>query len=351
MLTVEQIVTAASAMGASDIHIVCGLPPKCRLDGELKDIFPSPLTDEDCDSLAREACGADYDTYMQIGELDLGSTIAGRRCRLNIFRQQGHSSIALRILSSKILDLSKLGVPKAVNTFSKFNKGIVLVCGETGSGKSTTLAAILDEINHTQSKHIVTMEDPIEYIYQPDKCIFNQREIGRDTRSFADALRAVLREDPDVILVGELRDPITIETALTAAETGHLVFATLHTNSAVDSVERIVGSFSADRQAQIRTVLSSTLQAVLAQQLLRHVSGHGRVLAAECMVVTPAIRNLIREGKTPMMMSAMLSSAKEGSLTMDNCLINLVAERKISPQMAYDACADKEYIKKKLMLP
>ena len=349
MISVEEIVRAAAAVNASDIHLIAGLPPKCRSDGKIQDLFPEPLTPTDCEHIARELAADDYDNIEQIGELDLGRTIAGRRCRINLFRQQGSVSTALRILREQIADMDDLGLPKSVYTFPSIQRGIVLVTGETGSGKSTTLAAIINRINHTRQEHIITLEDPIEYIYTPDQCIINQREVGKDTKSFSDGLRAALREDPDVILVGEMRDPITIETALTAAETGHLVLATLHTNSAVESVDRIVGSFPAERQQQIRNELSITLQGVIAQQLLPAV-GKGRVLACEVMIVTSAIRNLIREGKTAQMASSLLSSGNEGSITMDNCLLGLVNARKISRETAVEAAADRAYLKKRLMM-
>lgn len=235
-----------------------------------------------------------------------------------------------------------------MSQFSSWKKGIILVTGETGSGKSTTLAAILNEINRTRNAHIITLEDPIEYIYEPDKCIINQREIGTDTKSYAEGLRAILREDPDVILIGEMRDQSTIETALTAAETGHLVFATLHTNSATDSIDRIVGSFPAERQSQIRLELSSCLKAVVSQQLLPKRLGKGRVAACEVMVVNPAIKNLIREGKTPQMFSAMLSGAADGSITMDNMLIKMVKDQSIDTKTAQEAAYDKEYVKRNI---
>ena len=226
------------------------------------------------------------------------------------------------------------------------NRGIVLVTGETGSGKSTTLAAMLDRINHTYDGHIITLEDPIEYIYKPDRCVINQREIGADTESYASGLRAILREDPDVILIGEMRDLNTIETALTAAETGHLVFATLHTNSAPEAIDRVVDVFPEGRQKQIRLQLSTTLMAVLSQQLLPKKAG-GRVAACELMMVTPAIRNLIREGKTPQILSSLATSAAEGSVTMDNALIALCRQQVISAKTARAAfCHDPEYVKR-----
>ena len=232
--------------------------------------------------------------------------------------------------------------------FSHWNKGIVLVTGETGSGKSTTLAAILDQINQTRPVHIITLEDPIEYVYTPQRAIINQREVGVDVEDYEHGLYASLREDPDVILIGEMRTPETIETALVAAETGHLVFSTLHTNSAVDSIDRIVGVFPENKQPQIRLQLSMTLKAVLAQQLVPRAEGKGRVAACELMMITTPIRNLIRDGRTPQMQSYLLSSAKEGSITMDNFLIRMAKEGVITPQTAVDASQDPQELREKL---
>ncbi len=349
MVSVVDIVAKGAELGTSDIHIVYGIPAKGRLDGHLEPLTDGPLTDEDCENIGRELAGDHYEDILKGGQIDSSMTIAGRRVRINLFRQQGHLSAALRILSNRIPKLSTLGLPPAVMEFPNYNKGIVLVTGETGSGKSTTLAAILDEINHTRQEHIITLEDPIEYIYEMDKSIINQREIGVDTESYEQGLRAILREDPDVILVGEMRDSTSIETAMTAAETGHLVFATLHTNSAPDSIDRIVNTFPAEKQHQVRAQLSSTLRATLSQQLLVRKGGKGRIVACECMINTPAIANLIREGKTPQMHSSMLSSANIGAITMDNCLIKMVGDGSIDRQTAIDACNDKDYVKKKLM--
>lgn len=345
-MTIEELVKMAAGDGASDIHLVCGIPPKYRRDGMLEDMGPEILSHQDCEDYAARLAGERLDEIRSIGELDMAATIEKERVRVNLFRQKGSVSIALRILSNQIPRLDALGLPPVVKEFSTWRKGIVLVTGETGSGKSTTLAALLDEINHTRNEHIITLEDPIEYLYQPDRCVINQREIGKDTKSYEDGLRAILREDPDVILIGELRDLTTIEIALTAAETGHLVFATLHTNSAPDSIDRIVGVFPADRQPQIRMQLSTCLKAVLSQQLLVRREKKGRVAACEVMVVTPAIRNLIREGKTPQMASAMLSGASQGSVTMDNALIQLMKSRVIAGDTALEAANDKEYVKK-----
>ncbi len=349
-MKIAEYVSLAAERGASDIHLIAGLPAKCRLDGRIVNLSEEVLAPEDCERLAREMAGTDYEKIESIGELDCAATIAGERVRINLFRQQGHISAALRILSNRIPALDTLGLPKVVSSFPSLQKGIVLVTGETGSGKSTTLAAILDQINHTRNEHIITLEDPIEYVYTPDQCIINQREIGTDTQSYAEGLRAILREDPDIILIGEMRDLATIETALTAAETGHLVFATLHTNSAVDAIDRIVSVFPEARQGQIRLQLSTTLKAVLSQQLLVRANGHGRVVAAEVMIVTQAIQNLIREGKTPQMQSFMLSSADQGAITMDNCLIQMAMDGRILPQTAEEAGIDRAFIRKKLQL-
>lgn len=345
-MRISEMIQIAEAEGCSDIHLIEGLPPKCRKDGHLVNLDEAALTDEDCEGYARELAGDQYETVRAMGELDLAAAYGGIRIRANLFRQQGHISAALRLLSNRIPQLDSLGLPPAVMTFPDLRRGIVLVTGETGSGKSTTLAAILEAINRTREAHIITLEDPVEYVYEPDRCIINQREIGKDTRSYSDALRAVLREDPDVILIGEMRDRDTIETALTAAETGHLVFSTLHTNSAADSIDRIVNVFPANFQNQIRMQLSTCLRAVLSQQLLVKKSGRGRVAACELMVVTPAIRNLIREGKTPQIANSMATSAAEGSITMDNSLIRLWKSQSISAKTAREAAWDQEYIKK-----
>ncbi len=340
-----KIVETARSMRASDIHLVRGLPPRFRIDGELKN-FGAPLTAADCEYYAKQMAGEDYSAIQKMGELDLAITFPGKiRCRINLFRQQGAVSSAIRILSDKIPELDSLGLPPMVQALPALNRGIVLVTGETGSGKSTTLAAMLNRINHTFDGHIITLEDPIEYIYEPDRCVINQREIGSDTESYATGLRAILREDPDVILIGEMRDLHTIETALTAAETGHLVFATLHTNSAADSIDRIVDVFPEMRQKQIRMQLSTTLMAVLSQQLLPRRNG-GRVAACELMMVTPAIRNLIREGKTPQIASSMATSAAEGSVTMDNSILSLYRQHIITAETARSAAHDAEYIRK-----
>lgn len=348
-LSVEDVVRIAQSRRASDIHIVTGIPIRLRIDGGLQDLDDNVMTPMDCEAYANELSN-NYNQIEEIGEQDLAIGMPdGTRCRVNLFRQQGCVSAAIRILNDHIPEFSELGLPPQMAKFVNFKQGIVLITGETGSGKSTTLACLLDKINHEQTKHIITLEDPIEYVYKPDKCIINQREIGQDTRSFKDGLSAVLREDPDVILVGEMRNLSTIETALMAAETGHLVFATLHTNSASDTIDRVVDVFPAGQQAQIRMQLSMCLQAVVCQQLLPHVSGHGRVLATEVMLVNFAIRNLIREGKTPQISNAITTSAKNGSHLMDTSLINLFHQRKISSEMAIRCAHDRDFVQRNTM--
>lgn len=344
--SLDEIITKAQELRASDIHIVCGIPIRVRIDGKLVSLDDNIMTHDDCVYYAKEL-SPNYDEIADIGEQDVALGFAdGTRCRINLFRQQGSVSAAIRILNDHIPSFKELGLPLEVEQFTEFNQGIVLITGETGSGKSTTLACLLDKINHTQSKHIITLEDPIEYIYHPDKCIINQREVGQDTRSFQDGLKSILREDPDVILVGEMRTFSTIETALIAAETGHLVFATLHTNSAADTIDRIVDVFPADQQSQVRMQLSMSLQAVICQQLLPHMSGMGRVLATEVMIANNAIRNLIREGKTPQIANSIATTAAEGNHLMDSSLISLFKQRKITSEVAIRAAHDREYVRR-----
>ncbi len=347
MMTVEQLVAKARADHASDIHLIYGLPPKYRKDGQLEDMDSEPLSSDDCIAIAKvlSLTPQGYAEYERTGELDAAATYAGNRCRIHIFRQQGLPSVALRLLSDRIPALDTLGLPPAALKLPELHKGIVLVTGETGSGKSTTLAALLDYINHTRKSHIVTLEDPVEYVYKPDKCAINQREVGKDTLSFAAGLRASLREDPNVILIGEMRDRETIETAITAAETGHLVFGTLHTGSASDAVDRIVQVFPEGMQTQIRLQLSMCLQAVLTQQLIPKKAG-GRALACEMMVVTDAIRNLIRNGNTPQIANAIATSAAIGGQTMDQALVRLVRGGQIAREMALKYAHEPDYVKK-----
>ncbi len=343
----DTIVMQAEAARASDVHIAAGVPVRFRVDGKLVNLGDHVLTRQDCEAIARDAAGEAYDQIATMGELDMAGTYAGHvRCRLNIYQSMRSVCLAIRLLSNTIPKLDTLGLPKIVQSFPNYQKGIIIVTGETGSGKSTTLASILNEINHTRPDHIITLEDPIEYVYEPKMCSIDQREIGRDTVSYAEGLRAILREDPDVILIGEMRDLDTIETALTAAETGHLVFGTLHTQSASDSIDRLVDVFPEGRQRQIRLQLSMVLQAVLSQQLLPHASGQGRIVACEVMIVNHAIRNLIREGKTPQIENTLATSADLGSVTMDNMLTQMVRQRLITRETAIKAARDPELVGK-----
>ena len=347
--SIPELVTYARKQRASDIHIVCGIPIRIRVDGKLYSVDDNIMTAEDCEYYCSQMTKR-LGEISQMGELDLAMTTPdGDRCRLAIYRQQGNLSASIRLLNDHIPTSDELGLPALANRFTELKQGIVLVTGETGSGKSTTLACLLDQINHNQAKHIITLEDPIEYIYTPDKCVINQREIGTDTTSFQKALVSLLRADPDVILVGEMRNLATIEAALMAAETGHLVFATLHTNSAADTIDRIVDVFPPEQQAQIRTQLSMTLQAVLCQQLLPHQSGHGRVLATEIMRVTPAIRNLIREGKSYQIPNVITTTADQGNHLMDTSLLLLHRQGKISAETMNWAAHDHEYIRRAML--
>ena len=347
-MNVEEIIVNAAGRKASDIHVACGQPIKLRVHGELIDYDEHVMTHEDCDEFGKLLAGEGYDSIGSCGELDFAGTVGGRRIRVNLYRQQTHLSAAIRILNDGIPELESLGLPDTVGNLTETKRGIVLVTGETGSGKSTTLAALLNKINHTRRKHIITLEDPIEYQYEADLCVIDQREIGRDTNSYESGMKAILREDPDVILIGEMRSLDTIETAITAAETGHLVFATLHTNSASDAVDRIVSVFPGEKQQQIRLQLSTTLNAVISQQLLPRSDGQGRVLAYEIMVVNSAIRNLIREGKTPQIDNSIQTSSQEGGVLMDNTLLRLIGEGKISIDTGLEAARDKDRIKTKM---
>lgn len=345
-LDLPSIIEIAKERNASDIHIVSGIPIRLRVDGELEDLNDHILSDSECEAYARMLSNTYYDIY-DIGEQDLATSFPdGTRCRINLFRQRGRISTAIRLLNDHIPGYDELGLPVSVRKCAQFSQGIVLVTGETGSGKSTTLACILENINRTQRKHIITLEDPIEYVYKSDRCIINQREVGQDTMSYEGGLKAMLREDPDVILIGEMRSRTTIETALIAAETGHLVFATLHTNSAAECIDRIVDVFPANQQDQIRMQLSTTLKAVVCQELLPKASGRGRVLATEVMIVNSAMRNLIREGKTPQLENAIATSGNEGNILMDNSLIKLFKERQINRDTARFHAHDQGYVQK-----
>ncbi len=332
-MTVKEYVEIAHADDASDVHLICGLNPHYRVDRLIEEMPNGhPLTPKECEDAARELAGDVFDKVPPASPIDMSKTIAGVRCRIEIFRQQGNWSIAIRLLNDHIPGIQELGLPLVVKEFATYGEGLVLVTGVTGSGKSTTLASLVDLVNTNTKGHIVTIEDPIEYLHTPKNCIINQREVGKDTKSYATGLNEALREDPDVILLGELRDVETISTALTAAETGHLVYGTIHASSTADAVDRIVGVFPGERQPQVRLQLTQTLKAVLNQNLFPRVGG-GRVLACEVMKMTSSIRSLIREGKTQQVPNAILQSANVGNIPMDKALENLLQRRLITRQI------------------
>ena len=336
MSKLDEILQKGVSKGASDVHVTVGRAPSCRVHGELipiEEYRDWQLTAEDlidiCAPLmAREDVHSKMDEF---GEADFSYSLPGVcRFRVNLFRQQGNLAFVMRQLPLSIPEAEPLGIPQSVINLTNLKRGLVLVTGATGSGKSTTLAALLGIINTNYKKHIITVEDPIEYVHTHKMSEVNQREVGVDTKSFANALRAMLREDPDVILVGEMRDAETIEIALTAAETGHLVFSTLHTNSAPSTIDRIIDVFPANKQDQIRTQLANVIEGICCQQLVKRLNGKGRIAAHEVMLATPAIRNLIREGKTFQMTSQIQTNKKMGMQTMDDCLYNLYIQNKIT---------------------
>ena len=332
-------------LGASDIHITVDSPPIARVKGSFIKLREENLSKEDTFQMAKEITGPKkFKILEEHGEVDLSVSIkTGDRFRVNAYKQKGNYAIAIRTITSQIPTFKTLGLPDVVASFAEKHKGLVLVTGPTGSGKSTTLASLIDIINSTQERHIITLEDPIEYVHHHKKGIVNQREIGNDTDSFNAALRAALRQDPDVILVGEMRDPETVSIALTAAETGHLVFSTLHTVGSAKTIDRIVDMFPAEQQQQIRTQLSTVCEGVISQQLIKTIDGRNRVAALEVMVTTPAIRNLIRENKTYQIQNIIQTSSKIGMQSMDQELVNLFRQGKISKESVLSRCTDFEY--------
>ncbi|MDA8226279.1 MAG: type IV pilus twitching motility protein PilT [Desulfitobacterium hafniense] len=338
MLSIEELLILAGEKGASDIHLTVDSAPVLRINGSLVGLQEEKLTPTDLERITGFLMTKEQqEGYEERGELDFSYSIPGvGRYRLNAFRQRGSNGLVIRLVPFSIPTPDKLGLPPVCLELARLPKGLVLVTGPTGSGKSTTLAAMIDYINKNRSCHIVTIEDPIEYLHQHQKSIVNQREVGQDTQSFANALRSVLRQDPDVILVGEMRDLETISTAVTAAETGHLVFSTLHTNDATQAIDRIIDVFPPHQQQQIRVQLASVLQGVLAQQLLPRVDGKGRVAAIEVLLANPAVRNLIREGKTHQIPTVIQTSGKLGMQPMEKAIQEFVRQGVISPQTAQD---------------
>ena len=338
MSMLNEILALARTHRASDVHLTPGRPPALRLHGRLLPLdapewdglsvpegLRAALSAQAVEALAREALGAARWSKLEAtGELDFALQTGDLgRFRVNAYRQRTGWALAIRLLEAEIPSLARLGLPPAAAELARKAHGLLLVTGPTGAGKSTTLAAVIDQINAERAGHIITLEDPVEYVHRHKRCLIHQREIGADTGSFAAALRAALRQDPDVILVGEMRDPETIGIAITAAETGHLVLATLHTASAAETVDRIVDVFPPHQQPQVRLQLSTVLQGILAQQLIPRADGRGRVLAVEVLVATPAVRSLIREGKTHQIPTQMQTGARHGMQTMDAALRDL----------------------------
>ena len=329
--------------GASDLHMTVNAPPMLRINGSLQPAgSTAPWSREKVVSaLFSILSEAQKETFEKNLELDFAYTISSdARFRVNMYQQRGSMGGAFRIIPTELKQLKALGVPESVGSFAQLARGLVLVTGPTGSGKSTTLAALIDLVNSTRADHIVTVEDPIEFLHHHKKSIVNQREVGADTHSFAAALKHVLRQDPDVILIGELRDLETISVALTAAETGHLVFATLHTQDAPQTIDRVIDVFPPHQQGQVRAQLAATLQGVICQTLVKRADGKGRVVATEVLVTTPAIANLIREGKTYQIVSMMQSGRAQGMHTMDQHLAELVSAGTITFEEAVEKAYD-----------
>jgi twitching motility protein PilT len=348
-IPVPELLTTLLEVGGSDLHLTAGTPPTVRVHGELERLDQYP------DLTPRALQGMIYailpqklrERFEQELELDMSYSLPGQaRFRVNVYQQRDALGAAFRLIPFEIKTLDTLGLPGVVADLARFPRGFVVVTGPTGSGKSTTLAGMVDVVNTERAGHIMTVEDPIEFLHKHKKCIVNQREVGADTHGFGQALKHVLRQDPDVILVGEMRDLETISTAITAAETGHLVFATLHTQDAPQTIDRIIDVFPPHQQQQVRVQLSTTLQGVVTQQLIQTADGKGRVVAAEVLITTPAIRNLIREGKVHQIYSSMQAGGRFGMQTMDMSIAAHVKAGRINQQMAFERCHDPEELQR-----
>lgn len=343
MLKLKEILTQAIKGNLSDLHISVGMPPQGRSNGRLIPLSYDIVRAEDSLGIIQELLNKEeFARLEKEGDLETSISIPGfYRCRLNIFRQQDTYSLALRILQLQLPTFEELGLPPDMADICRLNRGLVLVTGSTGMGKTTTLSAMLHWMNRHRSGHIITLEDPIEYVHIPDKCIVNQRQIGSDTPSFNRGLRFALRQDPDIIFIGEMRDLESISIALTAAETGHLVLSTLHTTGAANTIDRIVDVFPPHQQQQVVVQLSQVLQAIISQQLMPGLDGSQRVLATEMLIATPAVRNLIREKKTHQIDNSILTGSKHGMKTMDNSIMALYREGKISQEDALSHAQDR----------
>jgi twitching motility protein PilT len=350
-LHVDDLLRYAVSVGASDLHLTAQMPGCIRLHGAIRPIEGCPVLDNE--TIREMVFGilpaSQRERFEEEKELDTSHSIPGvGRFRVNVFLQRGTVAAAMRSIPHEIPHFDSLGIPEAIRSFSEMRRGLVLVTGPTGSGKSTTLASLVDIINRSKPLHIITVEDPIEFLHNHKRAIVNQREVGEDTKSFAEALRRVLREDPDVILVGEMRDLETISMALTAAETGHLVFGTLHTQDAPQTIDRVIDVFPTNQQEQVRTMLSAALEGVVTQQLILNAEGTGRLAACEVMMCTPAIRNLIRSAKTHQIYSLMQTGATYGMQTMDQGLAKLVKEGRVTEAVAFDRCRNEDDLRQHL---
>ena len=350
MAQIDQFLKVLVEKGGSDLHLTTGAPPVMRIHGNMQKFKFRDLTARDMEALVYEIMEEEWRArFLDSMDFDFAYEIEGvARFRVNVFWQRKGLAAVLRTIPSQILTADQLGFGDAIRKFCMLSRGLVLVTGPTGSGKSTTLAAMVDLINETRQDHILTIEDPIEFTHPNKKCLVNQREVGTTTRSFANALRAALREDPDVILVGEMRDPETIELGITAAETGHLVFGTLHTNSAPKTVDRIIDVFPADQQEQVRAMLAESLKGVISQVLLKRKDGRGRVAAQEIMVGTSAVSNLIREGKIHQIPSMIQTGKKDGMQLLDQHILEYLMADQVSPGEAYMRANNKQAFKQYL---
>jgi len=342
-MDITELLAFSAKQNASDLHLSAGLPPMIRVDGDVRRINLPPMAHKEVHALIYDIMNdkqrKDYEEFL---ETDFSFEVPGvARFRVNAFNHNRGSGAVFRTIPSKVLTMEDLGMGQVFKDISDTARGICLVTGPTGSGKSTTLAAMINYINETKYEHILTIEDPIEFVHESKKCLVNQREVHRDTLGFSEALRSALREDPDIILVGEMRDLETIRLALEAAETGHMVFGTLHTQSAAKTIDRIVDVFPAAEKSMVRSMLSESLMAVISQTLLKK-NGGGRVAAHEIMIGTPAIRNLIREDKVAQMYSAIQTGAQHGMQTLDQCLQNLVQRGAIAREVARDKAKQPE---------
>jgi twitching motility protein PilT len=344
MARIDQLFAMMKEQGASDLHLSSDIPPIFRLHGEITRLNFKPMGHADLTALLFEILTEPQKAQFNLKkDLDFAYSVPDlARFRGNLLMTHRGIAAVFRIIPGKVLSADELGLPDGIRKMTLFKKGLVLVTGPTGSGKTTTLAAMVDLINSTRKEHIITLEDPLEFIHQDKESHVNQRQVGAHTESFASALRAALREDPDIILVGEMRDLETIQLAITAAETGHLVFGTLHTNTAAKTIDRIVDVFPIDQQAQIRVMLSESLKGVVCQQLLRTSDGKGRAAAFEIMMGTPAVGNLIREAKTVQIPSIIQTSRKDGMQLMDQNILDLLKTRRVNPDEAYRCAIDKK---------